>query len=531
MSEPDELTIESKIRRRSTLYDEIHYPGGVFPSTHPEHLATIASLYGMEPVPVDRCRVLELGCGFGANLLPMAYHYPQARFTGIDLSESSIARGRENIAALSLSNVELHHLDILDIGPEFGEFDYVISHGVYSWVPDAVRDKMLAIFKANLSPRGVCYVSYNAYPYSHARNVARDMVLFHTRGIVESRDKIAQARAILRFLSDASRADTVHGAMLREQYTRVSGMADEFFFHDDLNEIAQAFLLHQVVERAQSHGLQYLSDADFARGCINRYPDGVRSVLQGFPNEERVARDQYQDFIDGFGFRRTLLCHDHVTLQRIVSRDFMRRCHFTGASSPVRDQADSTSGSELQFGTRDQSVFGISDEFVKAAFLQLAAAWPRALAFDELLRATRADLPTADESRSMDDDAKLLAGAMFNLACNDAISFSLYPRGQAANPDKPLASPLARRQSETDTLVVNLLHQAVRLEDREACHILQLLDGSRNLDQLAAEARAWRPRIHAERTDATTGNADADAAGDAVRNFLIQARKLALLVG
>jgi hypothetical protein len=153
------------------------------------------------------------------------------------------------------------------------------------------------------------------------------------------------------------------------------------------------------------------------------------------------------------------------------------------------------------------------------------------LAFDELLRATRADLPAADESRSMEDAAKLLAGAMFNLACNDAISFSLYPRGQAANPDKPLASPLARRQSETDTLVVNLLHQAVRLEDREACRILQLLDGSRNLNQLAAEVRAWRPRIHAERTDATTGNADADAAGDAVRNFLIQARKLALLVG
>src|SRR6478752_1735919 len=80
-----------------TLYDEIPYPGGVFPSTHPEHLATIASLYGMNPVPVDRCRVLELGCGFGANLLPMAYHYPQAKFLGIDLSATSIARGQHSL--------------------------------------------------------------------------------------------------------------------------------------------------------------------------------------------------------------------------------------------------------------------------------------------------------------------------------------------------------------------------------------------------------------------------------------------------
>src|SRR6185312_10309608 len=239
-----------------------------------------------------------------------------------------------------------------------------------------------------------------------------------------------------------------------------SGMADEFFFHDDLNEIAQAFLLHQVVERAQLHGLQYLSDTDFARGCLNRYPDAVRSVLAGFPNEEIVARDQYQDFIDGFGFRRSLLCHGNVALQRALSPDFMRRCHFTSASSAVGDQTgsmpDPAPGVELQFGTRDQSVFGISDEFVKAAYRQLGAAWPRSLAFDELLRAARADVGAAGAPRKPEDDAIMLAEALFSLACNDAISFSLYQRGQASNPDQPRASPLARRQAEADTLVVNL---------------------------------------------------------------------------
>jgi SAM-dependent methyltransferase len=513
-----------------TLYDEIPYPGGVFPSTHPEHLATIASLYGMNPMPVDRCRVLELGCGFGANLLPMAFHYPQARFVGIDLSATSVARGQQNLAALGLSNIELRHLDILDIGPDFGEFDYIISHGVYSWVPDIVRDKMLAIFKANLSPQGVCYVSYNAYPFSHARNLARDMVLFHTRGITDSRNKIAQARAILHFLSDAARADTVHGAMLREQYTRVSKMADEFFFHDDLNEAAQAFLLYQVVERAQLHGLQYLSDADFARSDLDRYPDGVRSVLQGFPNEELVARHQYQDFIDGFGFRRTLLCHDDVMLRRTVPPDFMRRCYFTSASSPLEGKSNPTDGSELQFGTRDKSIFGTSHGVVKAAYLLLGKAWPRALSFYELLKLTRLELYAEDESRERENDAETLAEAMYNLACNDAISFSLYPRGPAATAtDKPFASLLARRQSETDTVVVNLLHQSARLENPEACRILQLLDGTRDLDQLVAEVHARRAGAHSHLADAETEDANTDATRDSVQNFLIQARKLGLL--
>jgi hypothetical protein len=160
----------------------------------------------------------------------------------------------------------------------------------------------------------------------------------------------------------------------------------EFFFHDDLNEIAQAFLLHQVVERAQAHGLQYLSDADVARSGLDRYPDAVRSVLQSFPSDELVARDQYQDFIDGFGFRRTLLCHENVRLQRTVPQDFFRDCYFTSASTLLEDksQAVAKPEAELLFGTRDKSVFGVSHRIAKAAYLSLSKAWPRALSFDEL---------------------------------------------------------------------------------------------------------------------------------------------------
>ena len=510
-----------------TPYDEIHYPGGVFPPTHPEHLATMASLYGMTPAPVDRCRVLELGCGFGANMVPMAFHYPHSEFIGVDLSGSSIARGQQNVTALGLSNIQLLNRDILDVGPDFGKFDYIISHGVYSWVPDAVRSKMLAVFKANLMPQGVCYVSYNAHPYSHQRNLARDMALFHTRGITDPRAKIAQARAILRFLSDASKADTLHGSTLRDQYARVAKMSDEFFFHDDLNEIAEAFLLHQVVERAQLQGLQYLSDADFARGNLDRYPNEVRAVLEGFPSEELLARDQYQDFIDGYGFRRTLLCNDDVVLRRAVSPEFFRRCYFTGANSPVEGQSSLTDGSEIQFGTREESIVGISHKLVKAAYLSLGKAWPRALSFDDLLDQTRAELDAEGESRERENDGETLADAMYELARNDAISFSIYPRIPAEQTaERPLASLLARRQSETDTVITNLLHQAVRLDGQEVCRILQLLDGTRDFERLVAEVHAWRPKDQSDETDAP-----ADATRDSVRSFLATAKKLGLLTG
>jgi SAM-dependent methyltransferase len=138
-----------------TLYDEVFYPGHVYGLTNPNHLATIATVYGMQPAPAERCRVLELGCGVGGNLLPMAFHFPNSEFVGVDLSGSTIERGQQNIAALGLSNINLLHCDIMNVDASFGQFDYIIAHGVYSWVPPEVREKMMTIFKHNLTPHGV----------------------------------------------------------------------------------------------------------------------------------------------------------------------------------------------------------------------------------------------------------------------------------------------------------------------------------------------------------------------------------------
>src|SRR5689334_11217658 len=125
-------------------YDEVLYRGRAFPQTHPDRLATIARLFGMCPPPVEACRVLELGCGDGGNLIPMAYALPGSEFVGIDLGERGIAAGREMVEAIGVSNVDLRCLGILNAGAQLGRFDYILAHGVYSWVPPAVQEWLLA---------------------------------------------------------------------------------------------------------------------------------------------------------------------------------------------------------------------------------------------------------------------------------------------------------------------------------------------------------------------------------------------------
>src|SRR6195256_4746917 len=182
-------------------YDRIAYRTLPMPQTHPDRLATIALLHGMAPRPVDRCRVLELGCGDGSNLIPMAYGLPGSEFVGVDLATTAVTSGAAAISALGLRNVVLHHLDVMDVSDAFGTFDYIIAPGLYSWVPEPVRDRILGICEAHLARHGVAFVSYNTYPGCHLRQAVWQILQFHVEGMTDPGERIAQARALAHFMA------------------------------------------------------------------------------------------------------------------------------------------------------------------------------------------------------------------------------------------------------------------------------------------------------------------------------------------
>jgi cyclopropane fatty-acyl-phospholipid synthase-like methyltransferase len=153
-----------------TTYDELPYINKAFPQTHPDRLATLGRLFGLTPPDLETCRVLELGCASGDNLVPMALGLPNARFVGIDLSGHQIEQGQRQVSALGLSNIELRQFDIANIDASWGKFDYIVSHGIYSWIPAPVRERLLAICRDNLAPNGIAYVSSTRFPLAHARH-------------------------------------------------------------------------------------------------------------------------------------------------------------------------------------------------------------------------------------------------------------------------------------------------------------------------------------------------------------------------
>lgn len=468
----------------TTLYDSVPYPLLSYSQTHPDRLAVLAGLMGMQPAPVERCRVLELGCAGGGNVIPMACALPGSQFVGVDLSAKQIEQGQAIVSALGLKNVSLRHRDILDVDDSIGQFDYIITHGIYSWVPDAVRGKILDISRRCLAPQGVAYVSYNAYPGWHSYSIVRDLMLFHTRGISDARERAAEGRAAIQFLTDS--LETIespfavflksYATFLREQKDRISPDSDALLLHDELEEVNEPVYFYQFAERAARHGLQYLSEAELSAVMMSNFPPAVMDRLRQM-SRDLIELEQYMDFARHRMFRQTLLVRDDVSISRLLKPDRLFDLCVSSSAKPVSAHPDCRSKSVEVFRSADDARLSTDHPVSKAAMLYLGAMWPQAVPFRRLLAYARQQAPgDADPAR----DAQALAANLLQSYGYSSRLVELRPRAPAfavqAGP-KPVASPFARIQAQSMNRVTNLCHERVALSDLGRFLIRQL-DGS-----------------------------------------------------
>jgi methyltransferase-like protein/SAM-dependent methyltransferase len=472
-----------------TSYDEVPYEGHPFPQTHPNRLATLATLLGLRPAPVDRCRVLELGCANGGNLIPMAFTLPESRFVGIDLSASQVAEGVQTVTALSLKNIELRHLSILDVGDALGRFDYIICHGVYSWVPAAVQDKLLDVCAKNLQPDGVAYVSYNTLPGWHMRGMIRDMMSYHARQFTEPYTRIQKARNLLDFLAESvAQEDSPYRLLLKNEADLLRRCRDSYLFHEHLEDVNEPIYFHQFADRAAAKGLRFLGEADFHVMVPGNYPPEVEKVLQQL-SSDIIHIEQYMDFLRNRMFRQTLLCHADKTPCYTLRPEQMSEFSLASPARPVSLRPNLAPDVVEEFKATNDVTLKSSVAIVKSAMLLLGEAWPRAVPFDELCRQARDRLRG---SGALDDATEEVDRALLGeslLRCYTSASTNLIelyvhpPRLVLTLGARPIASPLARLQAEKTNQLTNLRHELVTVSEFER-HALRLLDGSRDVAAL-----------------------------------------------
>jgi SAM-dependent methyltransferase len=436
-------------------YDEIPYSKYPYPQTHPDRLATIATLHGLDPAPPARCRVLELGCGAGGNLIPLAYSAPELQAVGVDLAATAIADGRETVEALGLDNVELREGDLRDLRDGEGEgFDYVVAHGVYAWVDADVRDALLVAIRAQLAPEGVGFVSYNALPGGYLRRMIREMGLWHGRHDEDPLARASAAQELFRFLAEHRVADDPYGTVLARELRRVVARPLHTLVHDDLGDNTVAVWFSDFVDHARSHGLEFVGESELADLEDDRLPPGVEPAVRELAGDDRVAFEQYNDFLLGRKFRQSLLCR---------------------ADRPVQEEPDRARMPHLRWLSSAVPEGGVPSGLLPRAIAVLEGFWPGTLAFEDL-------------REQLGADAGELADALLHGFRSGVVEPHVDPpRWAQTAGERPRASALARLQAAESIDVTNLRHENVRMEEAAARRLLRLLDGTRDHTAILAE--------------------------------------------
>jgi len=475
----------------STSYDEVPYPSLSYAQSHPDRLATVATILGVKPAPIEHCRVLELGCAGGGNIIPMALGLPKGEFVGIDYAARQIARGREMVDALQLGNISLVQSNLLDLDASLGQFDYVIAHGVFSWVSRPVQEKLLEICSQNLAPSGVAYVSYNTFPGWYYTGMMREMMVYHTRRIREPRERVARARRFADFMAEAVPAEESVYGYLVNQYARflrgeVDGgrpADDALLLHDELEEVNGAIFFSQFAERAARHGLQYLGEAEFCTMMTSSFPDHVSRALDEMANDV-IELEQYVDFVRNRALRQTLLCHEDVPIHRQITLRSIPSLYVASRARPVQPGPDLHAVEVAEFRISDGATMSTEHPVTKEAMLYLSQAWPRPVPFGELLARSRSrlGLVRADAAR----DGQMLAANLMTAYgySGKLVELHVYaPQMAVEVSERPVASPLARLQARENVQVTNLRHERVTIDAFERC-LLPYLDGHHDLGDL-----------------------------------------------
>jgi methyltransferase-like protein/2-polyprenyl-3-methyl-5-hydroxy-6-metoxy-1,4-benzoquinol methylase len=471
-----------------TSFDEMPYLGQAYPQTHPDRLAVMAKLFGMAPAPLTGCRVLELGCADGANLIPMAEQMPDASFVGLDLSSRQVAHGQAVIAELGLPNIEMRQSGLVDVDESLGKFDYIIAHGVYSWVPREVQDKVLAICNENLAPNGVAYVSYNTYPGWSMRGMVRDMMLYHARQFGEMSLQVQQARALLDFMAEnVPTENNPFGILLKQELDGRRNEPDWYLAHEHLVDVNEPLYFHQFAERAAGHGLQYLGEAEFHTMLASNFPPQVTETLRKIA-PDIIRLEQYMDFLRNRIFRQTLLVHQGMPLNRKLEWRTMEGFHFASAARPVAGTPDLRSAAVEQFRAPHGPTLSTPNSIVKAAMMILAERWPQAMSFADLRAAARSrvdnNLLSVPYAATVALDAEVLGTDLLQCLAVGVVELRMRsPRLAMQAGERPKASPLARLQAEKGSPVTNLRHETV-IPDEFNRQLLRHLDGRRDRSTL-----------------------------------------------
>jgi methyltransferase-like protein len=479
-----------KVPYPPTNYDAIHYHGAVIPITAPSHLAICARWLRGQKAPFDHFRLVELGCGVGTNLLSLAFHHPDSNFLGIDSSYSQLDCARRDASSVGLQNIDFMLADVRNVNPaDLAPRDYVIVHGLYSWVPDETRQAILALVGDILTSSGLAYISYNAQPGWSTRCIIRE-ILLRARSVRKAtlKDKAQRAIEVAScFLEDLPSRDYAHAVLLAEELKRVRDGEPSYVFHEYLTEVNQGFWFGDFVECVRRRGLDYVGDAQFCR-WEGHVPTDLKHALAK-RNLDPIEQEEAVDLLGNRYFRASILCRADALRKSIDHLKLLDEVHIATSLHARSDPFDLTEGVVERFiGTgligKNELEVTLNASITKASMVLLAAQWPKGMRLNKLYQHASKLLTNhghevkADARSQLSDELiKLFEAGQIDLRLRESAYHTEVP-------EYPRAHALARFEAKHRETLTTPYHLPLPFEPQVLAMVREL-DGSRSRAELS----------------------------------------------
>ena len=390
-------------------YNELLYKSNPFTYTIPALLEAQGKLFGLTPKDSRKARILELGSSFGGNIITQALYNPEAEFVGVDLTAEQVKKGNEVIEKIGLKNIKLIEKNILDINEDFGKFDYIIVHGVFSWVPDIVKEKIIKICNENLTEEGIAYISYNTYPGWKEPDKIREMMLYANKYFpeVSQGDKVQRGKAFISIVAEQMKIYTDVAEKKGDFIKQIEGilnMQDYYVGHEQLENINDPMYLHEFVDMLRKENLQYISDVGLRLSIASVYNDSTIEKLQQLSQGDPVIKEQCLDYILDTKFRRSLICKGSQAGKLNFSETF------------PNDILDSFI---LKLQYTKEEVETLNEENVKAIMLHLIETSNKSFTIQDALKYWEENINTEDKNQEKTNEVlanlrKFVLNSMIN---------------------------------------------------------------------------------------------------------------------
>ena len=314
-----------------TDYESTPYHDQSFQEFDLSRLLGFAELFGLRDPGCGpgELRVLDLGCASGAHLRDQAVRHPGARFDGIDFSATEIEIGQKAIVEAGLSNIELVQADLRAIEVDSEAYDLVLCHGVFSWVPDEVKERIFLLARQALKPAGVAAIAYLTYPGWKQLEAFRELLMMRAHSSRPAADRVRESALLLRLLRESYDAapNDVHAKSLSRMVERMQKSSSNAFLHDELGAVHDPCYFMQFAEWAEECGLRYLAETDLGTMVAEGLDPVTEPILDALA-PTFLETQQWVDFAVNRSGRSSLLVRSDQSPGRVFTGERLRALRF-----------------------------------------------------------------------------------------------------------------------------------------------------------------------------------------------------------